>query len=98
PSRRELIDAAQQTAQRFVDLVLSAGDADARLPATPDWTITDAFGHVAMEPARYHALANGGGEWPHRAADLPAFNAQQIAELPTRNRRELGEILLNDLK
>lgn len=97
PSRRDFIDAALLTAQRFVDLAVAADTGDLHVPATPAWTVTDVVGHVAMEPARYHALANGGGDWPHRAADLPAFNARQISELPTRDRKALGEILLSEL-
>jgi uncharacterized protein (TIGR03083 family) len=80
-----------------VELVTTADAADPHVPATPEWTVTDTFGHVAMEPSRYHELAKGGGEWPRRAADLPAFNARQIAELPTRDRQQLGEKLLSDL-
>src|SRR5690606_39978752 len=63
------------------------------VPATPPWSITDVFGHVAMEPARYRDLARGHGTWPTRAADLPEFNAEQVATLPTRDLRSLATIL-----
>ena len=95
--RSALIDAARVTADRFVRLVTAAPPDDPRVPATPDWTITDTFGHVAMEPSRYRDLAKGSGDWPRRASELPAFNARQIAELPTRDRHQLGDILAADL-
>lgn len=97
PLRSALIDAARGAAERFVLLVTTAPQDDPHVPATPGWTITDTFGHVAMEPSRYRDLATGNGDWPRRAADLPAFNARQIAELSTRDRHELGEKLLADL-
>lgn len=88
----ELIDAIAEVMPRFVALAKSA-PADRRVPATPAWTITDVVGHVAMEPKRYLELAAGGGDWPRDVAALPAFNAQQIADLPTRDIGELTDLL-----
>lgn len=90
--------AATTAAEQLIALVRSAPDPAAPVPATPPWTITDVFGHVAMEPGRYRDLALGGGHWPARAADLPAFNNAQIADLPTRNIDELAAILRRDLQ
>ncbi|MCU1648427.1 MAG: maleylpyruvate isomerase family mycothiol-dependent enzyme [Nocardia sp.] len=83
-------------AHRFAELASTAPDPNLRVPATPGWSITDVLGHVASEPSRYRELALGGGTWPALAADLPAFNAEQIATLPTRNPDELSAKLLAD--
>lgn len=95
--RQALISAASEAADRFTDLVLSAPEPERRVPATPDWSVTDVFGHVAMEPGRYRALALGEGAWPSRVADLPAFNAEQVRTLPTRDLGELATILRRDV-
>ncbi|MEU7220385.1 maleylpyruvate isomerase family mycothiol-dependent enzyme [Nocardia iowensis] len=87
-------EAVRTMARRFADLASSAPDQP--VTATPDWSIVDVLGHVAMEPSRYRELALGGGRWPARAADLPAFNAEQIATLPTRDPRELAAKLVAD--
>ncbi|MEU7219454.1 maleylpyruvate isomerase N-terminal domain-containing protein [Nocardia iowensis] len=97
PTRAQMANAASRAAEQFIDLVLSAPDPAAPVPATPGWSITDVFGHVAMEPARYRDLARGKGNWPTRVTDLPAFNAEQIRTLPTRNRTELAAILRDGL-
>ncbi|OLT45364.1 hypothetical protein BJF85_19105 [Saccharomonospora sp. CUA-673] len=86
-------DAAREAADQLLELVLSTVDPTVPVPATPPWSITDVFGHVAMEPVRYRDLALGRGTWPKRAADLPEFNADQVAALPTRDLRELAGIL-----
>ena len=49
-----------------------------------------------MEPSRYESLARGGGTWPARVSDLPAFNAEQVRNLPTRDPHALAEKLLAD--
>lgn len=93
PSRREFVEATRASAAQFCELALSLDGADPRVAATPDWTITDVLGHVAMEPARYRDLIAGGGEWPASAAELPAFNAEQVRRLPTRDPDRLVGIL-----
>jgi uncharacterized protein (TIGR03083 family) len=97
PTRGDLLRQAARTADDFVALVLSAPDPNAPVPATPGWSFIDVAGHVAMEPARYRDLALGGGEWPASAADLPAFNAEQVRTLPTRRPDELAAILRDGL-
>ncbi|SFP06227.1 TIGR03083 family protein [Amycolatopsis arida] len=92
-----LLREAAATAEDFVALALSVPDPDQPVPATPGWSVTDVVGHVAMEPARYRELALGRGEWPARAADLPAFNAEQVRTLPTRRLTELTAILREGL-
>ncbi|WP_240437823.1 maleylpyruvate isomerase N-terminal domain-containing protein [Sciscionella marina] len=89
-------EAVAGTARRFTELAVSAPDEDAVVAATPAWSVTDVLGHVAMEPSRYRDLALGRGEWPSRVADLPAFNAEQVRTLPTRDRADLAGILLAD--
>jgi hypothetical protein len=92
-----LLDAIEEMVPRFVDLAETAPPGR-RVPATPAWTVTDVVGHVAMEPKRYLELASGGGEWPDQVADLPAFNAHQIATLPTRNIGQLTDLLVSHTK
>ncbi|WP_158887735.1 maleylpyruvate isomerase N-terminal domain-containing protein [Amycolatopsis anabasis] len=96
-SRADLLREAAATADEFVDLVLSVPDPDAPVPATPGWSVTDVLGHVAREPARYRDLALGGGTWPSRVAELPAFNAEQVRTLPTRDPAKLAAILREGL-
>jgi uncharacterized protein (TIGR03083 family) len=91
-----LADAVRAMARRFAELVRAAPDPYREVTATPGWSVTDVLGHVAMEPARYRELALGRGEWLSRAADLPAFNAEQIRTLPTRVVPELTAILVAD--
>ncbi|MFW0795629.1 maleylpyruvate isomerase N-terminal domain-containing protein [Gordonia sp. CPCC 205515] len=97
-SRFDYIDAARETGAQFVELVAGVTDPDLRLTSTPSWTVTDLFGHVAATPSRYLELATGGGAWSCRADDLPDFNAKQIANLTTRDIRELGDRLLDSLE
>lgn len=84
-SHSDFADAITDMSERFVTLGLSADSPDRAVPATPGWSIADVFGHVTMEPSRYRQLALGHGEWPQRATDLPAFNAEQIRTLGTRS-------------
>lgn len=93
----ELLDAIAEMAPRFVALA-EATPPGLRVPATPAWTVADVVGHVATEPKRYVELALGGGDWPRRVADLPAFNAQQVAELPTRDIGELTHLLTSHVQ
>lgn len=95
-TRDELLTAVSRMADGFADLGLSCPDPDMPVPATPGWSVTDVFGHVAMEPSRYRELALGRGSWPSRAADLPAFNADQIRTLPTRDIAALATKLRAD--
>lgn len=88
--------ALRTMAERFAVLASSARDQGRQVRATPGWSINDVLGHVAMEPSRYDALARGGGTWPATATDLPAFNAEQISNLPTRDPGELAQKLVAD--
>ncbi|MCR3721020.1 MULTISPECIES: maleylpyruvate isomerase family mycothiol-dependent enzyme [Prauserella salsuginis group] len=97
PTVEPTAEAARTAAQQFIDLALSVLDPAVPVPATPPWTIADVFGHVAMEPRRYRDLARGQGAWPSRAADLPDFNEQQIASLPTDDLGTLAGLLRADL-
>lgn len=94
---KELLEAIAEMAPRFVTLAKEAPP-DARVLATPAWSVADVVGHVATEPGRYVELALGGGEWPRRVADLPAFNAQQVANLATRDVGELAELLMSNVE
>ncbi|GAC68668.1 maleylpyruvate isomerase family mycothiol-dependent enzyme [Gordonia soli] len=96
-SRFDFIDAARAAADQFVTLVDAVDDPDLALSATPGWTITDCLGHVASTPSRYHELIDGRGTYAATALDLPDFNAKQIANLTTRDRRTLCTRLLTDL-
>ncbi|RDI52657.1 maleylpyruvate isomerase N-terminal domain-containing protein [Nocardia mexicana] len=92
----DVADAVRTMARRFADLAGTAAEQDRKVTGTPEWSIGDVLGHVAMEPSRYHDLALGHGDWPARAADLPAFNAEQIRTLPTRDPHKLAEKLVAD--
>ncbi|MBF6213613.1 maleylpyruvate isomerase family mycothiol-dependent enzyme [Nocardia puris] len=83
-------------AARFAELTADASDLDREVTATPGWSVSDVLGHVAMEPSRYNQLALGGGTWPRRVTDLPAFNAEQIRTLPTRDPAALAAKLRAD--
>jgi len=96
-SRFDYIDAARATAAQFAALVSSVTDPEARLSATPGWTVADCVGHVSTAPARYLALARGVGDWSFHAADVPDFNAKQIANLTSRDIPILVATLLDDL-
>lgn len=91
-------EAVTEMADRFAGLAVSVPEPDRTVAATPDWSVTDVLGHVAMEPGRYRELALGRGDWPSEVADLPAFNAEQVRTLPTRHRGELAERLRADTK
>ncbi|MBO0873425.1 MAG: maleylpyruvate isomerase N-terminal domain-containing protein [Pseudonocardia sp.] len=91
-----LADALRTVATRFAELTRSAPDPYREVTATPGWSMIDLLGHVAMEPSRYRELALGRGEWPSRVVDLPAFNAEQIRTLPSRNVAELTAKLRAD--
>lgn len=89
----ELVVALRTMAERFARLGRAASDPNIPIRATPGWTLTDAFGHVAADVVRYRELARGAGDWPSDVADLPAFNAEQIRTLPTRDLHELSDRL-----
>ncbi|PFG94317.1 uncharacterized protein (TIGR03083 family) [Saccharopolyspora erythraea NRRL 2338] len=93
PTTADMADAVSRSAERFVRLVRSAPDPDLPIPATPGWSLTDVVGHLAMEPPRYEDLARGGDDWLRTAAELPAYNARQLRELPTRDLHELTALL-----
>jgi uncharacterized protein (TIGR03083 family) len=92
-----LTDALIAAADRFASLARSALDPELPVAATPGWTVTDVIGHVSSEPSRYRDLALGRGEWPRSPAELPAFNAHQVATLPTRDLCQLSERLVADV-
>lgn len=91
-----LVAATASMSRRFYELISYVQDPDIRVPATPDWSITDVAGHVATEPGRYLALSRGEGSWPARVVDLPTFNDRQVRDLPSRDLSELGAILLRE--
>lgn len=96
-SRFDFIDAARSTGRDFVDLFSAARDPDARLTGSPSWSVTDCFGHVASTPARFMGLVDGSEECCRLPQDLVDLNAKQIANLPTRDRTLLADMLLDDL-
>ncbi|WP_369636011.1 maleylpyruvate isomerase family mycothiol-dependent enzyme [Nocardia sp. JMUB6875] len=89
-----MADAIRTLARQFAELTSTAPDPDREVTATPGWSIVDVLGHVAEESIRYRELALGRGTWPARAADLPAFNAEQIRTLATRDSHALAAKLV----
>lgn len=96
PTRAQVAEAVTAMADQFAALASQATDPNRMVPATPTWSVTDVVGHVAMEPWRYRELALGRGAWPAKVADLPAFNAEQVRALPSRELSTLTETLRAD--
>lgn len=90
PALLERASALRSTAASFARLAGNAPDPQLAVPATPGWSLTDVVGHISTEPARYLNLASGGDDRPVRADELAAFNAERLADLPSR---DLGALL-----
>jgi uncharacterized protein (TIGR03083 family) len=95
--RAAILRAVDETARRLVDLVTAAPDPGVRVPNTPQWTVAEAFAHIATVAPRYAQGARHEGEWAERAGDLADLNARQIAALPTTDVSSLAERLTVDI-
>jgi uncharacterized protein (TIGR03083 family) len=78
--RSAALTAIDNVAERLVAMVNSAGDTTVRVPDTPEWTVAEAFAHVATVAPRYVKGARHLGE-PVAVVDLAALNAREVAGL-----------------
>src|SRR5262245_66020065 len=71
--------AIDQVSNRLVAMVTAAADPSRRVPGTPQWTVAEAFAHVATVAPRYTQGAHHEGEWVTAVGDLAGLNARQLA-------------------
>jgi len=88
--------AVGEVADRLLAMVATIPDTGTRVPASPEWTIADAFAHVATVAPRYGQGARHEGEWVAVDA-LADLNARQIAALPSTDTRASAELLRTSL-
>lgn len=81
--RTATLAALDRVADRLVAMVTAAPDPTVRVPATPQWTVAEAFAHVATVAPRYLQGARQEGEWVRDVDDLADLNARQLAALPS---------------
>jgi uncharacterized protein (TIGR03083 family) len=79
--RTATIRALDAVAERLVEVVTSAPDPTVRVPATPAWTVAEAFAHVVTVAPRYHRGAQQRGEFVPVVDDLAGLNDREIAAL-----------------
>jgi uncharacterized protein (TIGR03083 family) len=79
-------DACQRNSTRFVELLRSAQDPDARVPGL-DWTVAELAAHVVSLTARYEPFLKAQGDAFY--ASMSEMNAQ---ELDTFSRLSLDEL------
>jgi uncharacterized protein (TIGR03083 family) len=79
--RSTTIEAVHAVAGRVVELVTGAPDPGVRVPASPQWTVLDAFAHLVTVARRYTDGARHRGEWVDVVSDLAGLNTRQLAEL-----------------
>jgi uncharacterized protein (TIGR03083 family) len=79
--RTATIRALDAVAGRLVELVTSAPDPTVRVPATPAWTVAQAFAHVVTVAPRYDKGAHQRGEFVTVVEDLAGLNDREIGEL-----------------
>jgi hypothetical protein len=79
--RRIVLAAIDRVAARLSAMVTSAEDATIPVPATPRWTVAEAFAHVATVAPRYGQGARHDGDWVADVSDLAELNARQLVAL-----------------
>jgi uncharacterized protein (TIGR03083 family) len=83
--RPAVLHAISEVTERLIGVVRTAPDLGATVPATPDWTVAEAFAHVVTVVPRYCQGARQQGHWTDTASDLPELNAHQLYALPSRD-------------
>jgi uncharacterized protein (TIGR03083 family) len=81
--RHELLHEISDVAERLIAMVEAAPDSSVSVPASPEWSVVEAFAHVATVAPRYAQGPVGAGEWAESADELPDLNARQITSLPS---------------
>src|SRR5439155_16235360 len=79
--RTTTLAAIDRVADRLIAMMATA-DTTVRVPATPQWTVAEAFAHVSTVAPRYSQGARREGEWVAAAGDLAELNARQLPALP----------------
>jgi mycothiol maleylpyruvate isomerase-like protein len=92
-TRTSVLAAIDEVAGRLVEVVIAAPDPKVRVPATPQWTVAEAFGHVATVADRYVQGARQEGEWVRNVGDLAELNRRQLAAMPTAGVKQVAERL-----
>src|SRR5215475_614962 len=95
--RTAALAAIDQISTRLVEMVTATNDRSVRVPATPQWTVAEAFAHVATVAPRYTQGARHEGEWVTAARDLADLNGRQLAALPTLDVGVVGQRLRSAL-
>ena len=83
--RSVALQAISEVAERLISLVCDAPDPGATVPASPEWTVADAFAHVVTVAPRYQQGPLQEGDWTDTAGELPALNAHQLGALESRD-------------
>jgi uncharacterized protein (TIGR03083 family) len=78
---REVATALQESADSLAALAGAVHDVQRRVPASPAWTIHDAFAHVSTVVPRYAQGPEGQGDWVPDARELSGLNAKQLQAL-----------------
>jgi uncharacterized protein (TIGR03083 family) len=73
-----------------IDLVGSASDVSATVPATPRWTVQQTLGHLVTVTPRFAAGPEGLGTWADEPPDLAGINERELSAI--------GELSVADLK
>ena len=97
PDRIATLTAIDHVAGRLIAMVTAADDTAVRVPATPHWTVREAFAHVATVAPRYVQGARAEGEWVEHVDDLADLNARQLATFPAIDVDAVAERLRSSL-
>lgn len=95
--RRAALQSIDTVAERLIAMVLAAPDHGRRVPATPEWTVVEAFAHVVTVAPRYRDATRQLGERAETVPELAPLNARQIAQLPIRDVPRLAATLRTEL-
>lgn len=88
--RTTVFSAIDEVAQRMISMVQQAPDLVVRVPATPNWTVGQAFAHVVTVAPRYCQGPRQLGRWTEHAGELRDVNADELARLDTADITELA--------
>ena len=83
--RAVALAAIDEVAERLSEMVTTAPDTAVRVPGSPQWTIAEAYAHVATVAPRYSQGPRHEGEWVEDVGDLPGLNQRQLASVPARD-------------
>jgi len=76
-----VLPALHQLTERLATLTTAVPDPEARVPASPDWTVRDVVAHLVTVAPRYAQGAEGRGTWIGDPRELPALNDDQLRAL-----------------